>query len=106
MAYVFGDQIDAMFTHFEAAQFGSGEEGLAAIAVATQAINDAWREAVEETPREGYLGIVAGDRIERLRNWIRRLRDLVRRVAADFRAAGFSISVGTGVSVSVNFEVG
>ena len=70
-------------------------DGLGAIAEATCVIN-----AELATLPTADIG-------DRVRRWVRKLGELARKVATEFDASGFSISVGaTGVSVTVNFTIG
>lgn len=81
----------------------SHNEKLTGILAEVAAVNAALLEAritPSQWEAQGGYGIV-----EQLKNWIIRLIEKLSQVTADAKASGFSVSVGTTVSVSVNFDV-
>src|SRR6266700_1645753 len=80
--------------------FSSREEGLAAVALAA-------REATVLLGEEGSglsSGFTAGDVGDKLKRALKRVWDLANKVAAEFHASGFSVTVGLPVGVIVTFE--
>ena len=102
-------------------EFGTEGDFLAALAAATWVINAAVSSDVDESygirtdtdPRRAYdvrsVGVRGDGSSEperRFREWVAKLYDIARRGAEQFDAAGFSITVGfpLGVSVTVDFQ--
>ncbi|MGC8466423.1 MAG: hypothetical protein ACP5O0_10960 [Acidimicrobiales bacterium] len=95
--------IDQHLTAMEAADTSTDEGAHSALAhamAATKRINDVHEET--SRIRERLEGEVSRDVVEKLDEWIKRLVGALTKIATQLKAT-FSISVGTGISITMNF---
>jgi hypothetical protein len=86
--------VNALLDRLESERFKNEDDAFASIALAADAINQAWADASTWTLE---------DRQERLHKWLSKLDHVARRAADQFEALSFSIAVSfpPGVSVSI-----
>lgn len=82
-------------------RFSSESDALAALLEATAIVNASLAEIGSDP-----AALAESENKERVRRWIQRLHELARRVADEFGAATYEVSVGLpgGVSVSVTWS--